>query len=235
MSDSYMDDASIALVKAANLPISLAAIEEIIREEDSSEFYYQSHYQHPEWPGGSSGVTILLGYDLGYASAAKIHADLDGKAPAEMVNACVSCAGITGTRAHDAMLRVRTAINLSWSVALQVFLANDMPEWIATIHKVLPNTDKLSPDCLGVLVSLAYNRGAPFDRAGDRYTEMRAIKADMASGHFADISAQLRSMARLWPPSNGVHGRRFREAALFDAGMKAVQSAAAQQTAAEIS
>ena len=58
MADMVLDDVSIALVKAANLPISLAAIEEIIFEEDSSEWYYLKHYQHPEWPGGGSGITI---------------------------------------------------------------------------------------------------------------------------------------------------------------------------------
>lgn len=217
MSDKIMDDASIALVAAANLPISLAGIEEIIMEEDSSEGYYVSHYQRPEWPGGRSGVTILLGYDLGYATPAKIHKDLDGKLPDAMVAACVSVAGITRSAAHDAMLRVRSQIACPWLVALDVFLHNDMPEWIATCEKYLPNFDKLSPDCKGALVSLAYNRGPSFDMIGDRYREMRNIKADMAVQHFADIPTQFRSMARLW--TGGVHDRRFREAALFQRGL----------------
>ena len=48
MSDQILDDASIALVKSKNLPISLTAIEEIIFEEDSSEWIYNKIYQHPE-------------------------------------------------------------------------------------------------------------------------------------------------------------------------------------------
>jgi hypothetical protein len=100
-----------------------------------------------------------------------------GKIPNAMLAACQSCVGITGTAAHDAMLRVRSQIDLPWSVALDVFLHTEMPKWIATVRKVLPNTDQLSPDCLGTLVSLAYNRGASFDMSGDRYREMRAIKA----------------------------------------------------------
>jgi len=219
MADQYMDDASIALVRAANLPISLDAIEEIIREEDDSEFFYKQHYQRPEWPGGSSGVTILLGYDLGYATPEKVRKDLAGVDPG-MVEACVSCCGVTGSAAHQRMLEVRSRIDLPWEVALRVFLANDMPEWIATCEKYLPNFDKLSPDGKGVMVSLAYNRGPSFNNAGDRYREMRAIKADMASKNFADIPAQLRSMARLWPAGNGVHGRRLREAALFEKGLR---------------
>jgi hypothetical protein len=219
--DAVMDAASIAQVTAAGLPISLASIEEIIREEDSSEGYFKAHYQRPEWPGGASGVTILLGYDLGYATHAKVDADLKGKIPDAMLAACQACVGIRGTAAHDAMLRVRSEIDLPWSVALDVFLHDDMPQWIATVRKLLPNTELLKPDCLGALVSLAYNRGASFDAGGDRFREMRAIKADMAAKNFSDIPNQFKSMARLWPPSNGVHGRRFREAALFERGLAA--------------
>jgi hypothetical protein len=219
MADSTLDDASSAQVKAANLPIGLISIEEIIREEDSSENYFKAHYQHPEWPGGASGVTILLGFDLGYTTHDRLDALLKGKIPDAMLAACQSCVGITGTAAHDAMLRVRNAIDLPWSVALDVFLAHDMPLWIATVEKLLPNTTLLPPDCLGMLVSLAYNRGASFNNAGDRYREMRAIKADMATRNFKDIPNQFISMARLWPPNNGVHGRRYREAAIFKAAL----------------
>jgi hypothetical protein len=222
MADAVLDDAAIAQVNAANLPISLPSIEEIIADEDTSEFIYTKRYSKPEWPGGESGVTILLGYDLGYATHDKVDTDLKGKIPDAMLAACQSVVGIRGAPAYDAMLRVHNEIDIGWSVALGVFLSNDMPAWIATCQKYLPNFDLLSPDCKGVLVSLAYNRGPSFDNAGDRYREMRAIKADMVAEHFADVSNQLRSMARLWPPNNGVHSRRFREAALWDKGMKVI-------------
>lgn len=234
MADSILDDASVALVKAANLPISLAAIEEIIREEDGSEFYYQTHYQHPEWPGGASGVTIMLGYDLGYATVAKVHADLDGKLPPAMVQACASCAEVTGEAAHGLMLRVRNDINIPWSVAFQVFLTVDMPQWVATAFKYIPGAQELPPDCLGAIVSLAYNRGPSFDRLGDRYREMRNIKTDIGSKHLSDVPLQLRSMARLWPIGNGVHARRFREAALFEQGLKQLIAPAVNTTVAAI-
>lgn len=217
MADKILDDESIALVKAANLPISLEAIEEIIFEEDSSEWYYLKHYQHPEWPGGMSGVTIALGYDLGYATPLKIHQDFDGLIPTAMVNILVSVAGIKGTQAHFATNRIKNSVLIPWSVALSVFLKHDMPQWIETAKHTLPNTDKLGPTCLGILVSLIYNRGASFDRTGDRFREMRAIKADMQAQHFDDIPNQLRSMARLW--IGGVHDRRLREAALFVKGL----------------
>lgn len=221
MADAILDDAAIAQVKAAGLPISLVSIEEIIADEDTSEFVYAKRYSKPEWPGGQSGVTIMLGYDLGYANHTKIDTDLKGKIPDAMLAACHSVSGFTGPEAHDAMLRVHSLIDIPWPVAFGVFLANDMPAWIATVVKYLPNTDLISPDCLGVLTSIAYNRGASFNNAGDRYREMRSIKTDMGSKNFADVSHQIRSMARLWPVGNGVHSRRLREANLWDQGMKA--------------
>jgi hypothetical protein len=220
MTSPILDDASVALVKAANLQISLASIEEIVGDEDTSESFYEGHYRHPEWPGGASGVTIALGYDLGYTTTAKLDADFKGKIPDQMLAVMHGCVGITGGAAYSKMVAVRSSIDIPWSVALDVFLHRDIPLWIATCQNYLPNFDLLSPDCKGVLVSIAYNRGPSFNAQGDRYREMRQIKTDMISKNFANVSTQIRSMARLWPVSNGVHWRRFREAALWDQGMK---------------
>src|SRR5258708_2901176 len=107
MSDMVLDDVAIAIVKAANLEISVEAIEEIIFEEDSSEWYYLKHYQHPEWPGGASGITIALGYDLGYATPMKIEADFGQLVSPEMLQVMIRCAGVTGIRAHDLLMQVR--------------------------------------------------------------------------------------------------------------------------------
>lgn len=219
MADSILDDVSIALINSKKLPISFASIEEIISDEDSSENYYNKVYERPEWPGGASGVTIALGYDLGYANKDKIIKDFKNKISNEMLNVLLSISGITGIAAHDAMIRTRNEILIPWGIALEIFLDNDMPNWIATVQKVLLNTNLLSPDCLGVLVSIAYNRGASFHAAGDRYKEMRAISTDMFMKNFKDIPNQIRSMARLWPSTNGVHSRRLREANLFEKGL----------------
>ena len=217
--DKILDDASITLVKSKNLPISLTAIEEIIFDEDTSEWIYNKLYQHPEWPGGASGVTIALGYDLGYADKDKITRDFKNKISDDMLRLCLSCSGITGTKANRLKDVVKSRILIPWNVALDIFLNNDIPEWINTVEHVLQNTSLLSPDSLGALVSLAYNRGASFHLPGDRYLEMRTIALDMQTKNFKDIPNQFRRMSRLWPTSSGVHKRRFREAALFEKGL----------------
>lgn len=216
MSDPILSNNSIVQFKAANIPIGLESFEEIISDEDTSELIYTERYRKPEWPGGMSGVTILLGYDLGYATHEKVDHDLGGKISPQMLVACQSCVGIRGLAAHIKMLEVHNLIDLPFTLALDIFLKNDIPSWLATNDRLLPNMIKLSPNRRGVLLSLSYNRGPTYNMQGDRYKEMRQIKSDMANEKFNDISTQLRSMARLWPVGNGVHSRRFREAALWD-------------------
>lgn len=192
----------------------------LITEEVTSQAYYERHYQHPEWPGGASGITIAVGYDLGYATAAKIRLDWSHLVSADMLEVMVSCAGITGEHARLLLPRVKASIVIPWAAAIEVFKTRDVPAWSATVARDLPNTDQLSGTCFGVLVGLAYNRGAGgFDAAGDRYTEMRAIKADMAERAFSAVPSSLRSMVRLWPTVAGLRARREAEAKLWESGM----------------
>lgn len=197
--------------------ISQKAIDLIVREEVSSRSYYEKHYIHPEWPGGASGVTVGIGYDLGYQSAAKIKTDWTGLIDQNSVNLMISCAEVKSDAAAALTKRVQ-AITVPWDAAMQVFMKRDIPQWIAAVYQALPNCDLLSPTCLGVLVSLAYNRGAGgFNSSSDRFREMRQIKTLMAQRRFKEIPDQIDSMARLW--SNGVAGRRHREATLFREGL----------------
>jgi hypothetical protein len=97
--------------------------------------------------------------------------------------------------------------------------------WVGLVERSLPNTGAIGPDCLGALVSLTYNRGASFGKAGARYREMRNIKAHMAAKAFGDIPDEFRSMKRLWPDMTGLQKRREREARLFQRGLAALPSA----------
>jgi hypothetical protein len=200
---------------------SQAAIDLIVAEEVSSQAVYQARYQHPEWPGGASGVTIGIGYDCGYSTANTIQGDWGDKLPATMVQALQDVAGIHGSPANSHAHQLRGIVTVPWAAAMAVFIGRDMPKWERIVSQALPNTDKLAPDSFGALNSLAYNRGASFSGAGDRYREMRAIKVCMASGQFAEIPDEIRSMKRLWPAAAGLRNRRDHEAALFAKGLAA--------------
>lgn len=203
--------------------ISDAARDLIVAEEVSSKATYEKKYTHPEWPGGSSGVTIGIGYDIGAGvkNRDQLWADWKGHIPDAMISALEPCIGVQGERAHAMLAQVRGRVTVPWQAAIDVFDNVDVPRWSATVRKYLPNCDLLSLDSFGALVSLTYNRGPSFDNTDDRFREMRAIKAHMAAKRFDRIPAELRSMARLWPKMPGLQKRRDNEARLFERGLSA--------------
>lgn len=201
---------------------SQAAIDLIVSEEVTSEAAYQKLYQHPEWPGGASGVTIGIGYDVGYSTPATIQADWGDKLSPAMVKALGDVAGITGSPAHSHAYALHGIVTVPWDAAMAVFTQRDMPKWEGIVSRAVPNTDQLSGDSFGALNSLAYNRGAKgFNAVGDRYREMHAIRQLMALRMYDKIPEEIRSMKRLWPNMVGLRNRRDHEAALFEKGLAA--------------
>lgn len=200
--------------------ISRAAVDLIVAEEVSSEAVYRKKYTRPEWPGFSSGVTIGIGYDVGYSTPARLESNWRGRIPDGMIQALKRACGVTGSPAKSLARALRSTVSVPWEAAIAEFREVEIPRWISKVQTALPNTDKLSADCLGALVSLAYNRGPAFSNTGDRFKEMRAIKYFMQTEQFDKIPDQIRAMKRLWPGS-GLVARREREAKLFERGLKA--------------
>lgn len=201
--------------------ISQRAFDFIVAKEVTDRAAYDRGYNRPTWPGASSGVTVGIGYDLGQTSAEQIVADWSPHLSDTMVETMASCSGVTGGAAQGLTAQVRSSIDVPWVAALAVFRDSSMPRWVGIVRKALPNTAKLSPDCLGALVSLTYNRGPSFSKAGERYTEMRAIKQHMADMNLAAIPGEIRSMKRLWPDLRGLRDRRDGEADMFEQGLSA--------------
>lgn len=220
--------------------ISQRAVDLIISCEVSSRAYYEKNYRHPEWPGGASGVTIAIGYDLGYASLAKERADWGPHCQEDELQTMDRCLGVRGDAARSLLPSVKSKIDISWDSATSVFLERDVPQWTQAVINAIPGADKLSPDCLGALVSIAYNRGASFGIAwnpqkdpSDRYKEMRQIKAHILSGNLAAVPDDIREMKRLWPTVRGLRDRRDAEAKLFEDGLKTASIAQAKVVAAK--
>lgn len=195
------------------------AIRMIVAFEVTSESVYTNKYQSTIWPGGKSGVTIGIGYDLGYTSAAKLAADWGPLLPADMVEALGQALGIKGKPAKEMAAHLAPAVLVPWAAANAVFRGRDVAAYSAEVRAALRNTDLLSPDSFGALLSLTFNRGASYSAVGDRYREMNAIRDLMAAKRFADIPAQFVSMKRLWPTVPGLQARREKESKLFAAGL----------------
>lgn len=204
--------------------ISERAIDLIITEEVGSKELYISRYQHPEWPGVNSGVTVGIGYDLGYKTPQEIQNDWGGILPQNIIEYMKTCVGKTGQSAANYIHNVKQSIVVPWDAAIEVFRKKNLPYWIGLVEKALPNFDLLSPDSAGALVSLAYNRGAGGFNISNKngYREMYNIKLHMINKEFTKIPQEFRSQKRLWT-SKGLINRREKEAILFEQGLKPLE------------
>lgn len=200
---------------------SRKAIDLIITSEIGSSEQYERSYAAPTWPGGKSGVTVGIGYDLGYASRDQIGKDFEGLLPPASVLAMQNVAGMTGSNAAVALMTVKTKVRVPWDVAIKVFISTDVPRYEAALIRACPRAVELPADCFGALLSIVYNRGpGGFHSDGDRFKEMRNIARCIDVGEFARIPAEIRSMKRLWgADQRGLLIRRDREAKLFEQGL----------------
>lgn len=204
-------------------PISDKAVNMIVALEVSSEPAYERLYRHPIWPRGRSGITVGIGYDVGYVRPDEVAADWGNWLARPDVDLLCTACGIKGQAAQDALARVR-AIDIPFQTAIAVFRQVTLGRVAALTVAALPNAARLSPDSFGALVSLVYNRGASFSLAGDRYLEMRQIREDVAASEFARVPGRIRAMKRIWqnqPDSRGLLRRRELEATLFEDGLGA--------------
>jgi len=200
--------------------ISPDAISLIVAFEITSAAHYSRALSRPTWPQGRSGVTIGIGYDLGYASAGDIKEDWLSIVDASTVARLLSVQGIKGPGASDAARGIQD-VEIVWDAAYRNFVQALRYYAGETIH-YFPNTDQLSPDSFGALVSLVYNRGsatAPvLDDPIDRRLEMREIKQLCLARQFDKVPDEIRKMKRLW--QNGLVRRRELEALLFERGLR---------------
>ena len=183
-------------------------------EVGGGEEYYNRLLRSPTWPGEASGVTIGVGYDLGYNTAETIRRDWSPHLNEQVVARLARCAGLTGARARAALGSVRDII-VPWSAAFAVFQAVTIPKFWGKTLIVFPGVEDLHPNCQGALLSLVFNRGESL--AGDRRREMRAIRELVPDMNYREIARQIRLMKRLWRGTTielGMSRRRDAEADL---------------------
>ncbi|BCH04691.1 hypothetical protein MesoLj131b_66900 [Mesorhizobium sp. 131-2-5] len=212
--------------KPSATPISSRASDLLIHFEITNREVYERRYQAPTWPGGRSGVTVGMGYDLGYAEVSDIRNDWSGYLEASMVDRLDSASGVTGKSAKKLASKL-ASIRVPFSVAHRQFVELMQPRYVGITERALPNFGDLPEDCRGALVSLVYNRGASFgiSEAKDpegRYAEMRVIKQLMIAKDYSGIPDQFLKMRRLWTGNSDLKGvviRRELESTLFLIGL----------------
>jgi GH24 family phage-related lysozyme (muramidase) len=175
--------------------------------------------QPGQWPGGDSGVTIGIGYDLGYVTVDQFESDWGPLLTAATREKLVTAIGLRGTKAKNKAADFKS-IRIKRELAEVVFRERSIPLYTFRTEQTFPGVELLPLDAHGALVSLVFNRGTSMvDKPGeDRRREMRAIRDAVPRQDLREIALQIRSMKRLWEGKglDGLVARREAEALLVE-------------------
>lgn len=196
-----------------SLIISSVGMQQLVQHEIVSKNYYNKFLKHPIWPGGASGITIGIGYDLGYNRAAQVQRDWLGKVSDADLEKLKKVVGLKADKAKKQLHRVK-AVEVAFEKATEVFSDSTLPRYAAATRKAFPGVEKLHADAQAALLSLVYNRGTAM--SGSRRKEMAAIKPLVLQQDYDGIAQEMLSMKRLWQGKglDGLLKRRDDEAAL---------------------
>ncbi|HSN70902.1 MAG TPA: hypothetical protein VLT59_05305 [Steroidobacteraceae bacterium] len=204
------------------LELSTYGLDALVGFEIGSRAWYLQRLTTPHWPGGESGVTVGIGYDLGYQSMAQLRADwLDVLGDAAIARLAAAL-GVTGARAKSLVAQL-TDLRIGLDEAAAVFYQSTLPRYARRTSTTYPAAGTLPPDATSMLVSLVYNRGSRL--TGDSRREMRAIRGQSEARDLPAIAQSLRSMKRLWPTLRGLVRRREREAEIVEQSDRAYSAA----------
>jgi GH24 family phage-related lysozyme (muramidase) len=198
--------------------ISKKAVELIIQHEIGGREIYSRKYQKPIWAGGESGLTIGIGYDLGYNKEKDLFSDW-ASLNLNFLNALKRFCGVKGEIVKTMMKGEVLNVVIPYNMAYDVFVKKSIPKYYAMTKKIYPQIDTLNEDTRGALVSMVYNRGAKLE--GDSRKEMKAIVELVAKQDYEGIAEQIEQSKRLWE-NKGMDGlviRRENEADLIRSSM----------------
>jgi hypothetical protein len=216
-----------SVVRADDL-ISDAGRDMIIGFEVTSRAVYERRYQRPICPAcdtTASGVTLGIGYDLGYVRESIARLDWSRH---PQVETFVPYVGLTGGEAKAATRKIQHVIT-PYRLAEQVFEETTVVQYYRVAARTYgpPFLSAPAPVRDG-LVSVVMNRGGalgatqnaeatlpPF-RRNSRW-EMRQIKTTCLPAHdYACVARMIRDMKRLWPNVPGLQARREIEAQMVE-------------------
>jgi GH24 family phage-related lysozyme (muramidase) len=193
--------------------LSQRGVQLIVRHEITSDAYYRRALARPIWPGADSGVTIGIGYDLGYLDRLRFETDWSQHLHRDSLTRLGAVCGLKGPAARERLATVADiTISLVWARA--VFAQTTLPRYARQTRQAFPGAESLYADVQTALVSLVYNRGASMQ--GPTRREMRDIRNQVSNADLAAIADSISAMKRLWEGRNlaGLLRRRDEEAAL---------------------
>lgn len=198
---------------APDTSIDPAVVALVVRWEVGSPAQYVRRYQGVICPGGASGPTVGIGFDLGHNTQAAIRA---AWASSPHVDALASGSGVVGPDACKAWRAQHHGIRTPYDDAIRTFTAHDWPRYSAMAERAYRRGwEGLTYPHQAALTSNGYNRGFSF--LGSRRTEMRHVRDTCVPGNNAPCTAgQLRASCRVWDSQpdirKGLCARRHAEA-----------------------
>jgi len=184
-------------------------------EVGGGEAYYNKYLKNPCVPGAYSGITVGVGYDLGYKSVNEVWLDWGGIVSRKNLDLMLSVIQLRGKHAKNSLSRVKD-LEISWEDAYKVYKKVTIPRFIKRTKAAFPKVEDCHPHVFGALVSLVFNRGGSMN--GSRRQEMVNIRNLVQDRNYPAIADQIRAMKRLWDPTKlkGLHRRRDAEAKMVD-------------------
>jgi hypothetical protein len=211
--EDYLSTKLIPLSAGTSLIISNLALDKIIEFEISSPSTYTSKYRNPTWPGGESGVTIGIGYDLGYNTVSDFRNTWGNYISASDLNLLSKVVGLKGNAAKNKLSSVKQ-VDIPFETAKSIFYLYTLGRYAKYVRNIYPKAHQLPPDAQGALLSLVFNRG--YSLTGDSRREMKNIQNFIDPQNLSKIANEIRSMKRLWPNVKGLIARRETEALLVE-------------------
>ena len=195
--------------------ISLKAVDLIIQFEVGGRAYYERALQKPTWAGGQSGVTIGLGYDLGYNTEKQFFQDWGNQLNPNFLDPLKKVIGLKGEQAKLMLRGEILQVRIPYNAAYEVFVKSSIPRYYALTKAIYPQLATLNEDTQGALVSMVYNRGNKLE--GDSRVEMKAIVEMVKNKNYEGIAEEIEKSKRHWEHKNldGLVVRREAEADLI--------------------
>lgn len=186
----------------------------IVDSEVGGESYYKKH-DYPEYPGGPSGVTIGIGYDLSTNSKNVIYFDWR-RLGEDAAKRFVMVQPYHGPVAREHLKDVKD-IAVPWQPSIDVFLEVDISRTDLVCERAFPGFENLRPHAQDAIRSLVFNRGAGM--AGPNRTEMRHMRDyDVPNKDYQAMADDEIKMIRVWKGTDiydGMVARRKAESKLF--------------------
>jgi hypothetical protein len=171
--------------------------------------------QRPYWPGGISGVTLGIGWDMGYHSRPDFHR-VWAALGAIRIEKLETAAGKKGAAAQALIAQLKS-ITVPADISRQVLLTSLHEYYYPFVTEHFPSLNQLPAEAQVVLISLVFNRGVSMGhepdwrlaKEVDRRWEFRELRKDVNDRDLFAIYAHLGTMKRLWETS-GPRGLRIR-------------------------